>query len=104
MPSKRGGQSVAGIGRCGRRKDLRDVRGGSQNQSSEPIASETASLQRRAPIDLVTVVDVSASASNAKIQMMKRAMRLIVSSLRDTDRLSIVAFSSTSKRLLPLQE
>ncbi|PQQ11665.1 uncharacterized protein Pyn_03619 [Prunus yedoensis var. nudiflora] len=72
-------------------------------KAPQPIASETASLQRRAPIDLVTVVDVSASASNAKIQMMKRAMRLIVSSLRDTDRLSIVAFSSTSKRLLPLR-
>ncbi|PQQ08198.1 uncharacterized protein Pyn_00103 [Prunus yedoensis var. nudiflora] len=72
-------------------------------KAPQPIATETASLQRRAPIDLVTVVDVSASASNAKIQMMKRAMRLIVSSLRDTDRLSIVAFSSTSKRLLPLR-
>ncbi|XP_048426581.1 probable E3 ubiquitin-protein ligase EDA40 [Pyrus x bretschneideri] len=65
--------------------------------------SKTASLERRAPIDLVTVVDVSVSASNAKIQMMKRAMRLVVSSLRDTDRLSIVAYSSTSKRLLPLR-
>ncbi|XP_050125223.1 probable E3 ubiquitin-protein ligase EDA40 [Malus sylvestris] len=65
--------------------------------------SKTASLERRAPIDLVTVVDVSVSASNVKIQMMKRAMRLVVSSLRDTDRLSIVAYSSTSKRLLPLR-
>ncbi|KAB2617609.1 hypothetical protein D8674_013478 [Pyrus ussuriensis x Pyrus communis] len=65
--------------------------------------SKTASLELRAPIDLVTVVDVSASVSNAKIQMMKRAMRLVVSSLRDTDRLSIVAYSSTSKRLLPLR-
>ncbi|XP_062005579.1 E3 ubiquitin-protein ligase WAVH1-like [Rosa rugosa] len=58
---------------------------------------------RRAPIDLVTVVDVSANTSRARIQATKRALRLIISSLSDADRLSIVAFSSTSKRLLPLR-
>ncbi|RXH75520.1 hypothetical protein DVH24_030241 [Malus domestica] len=52
--------------------------------------SKTASLELRAPIDLVTVVDVNVSTSNARIQMMKRTMRL-------------VAYSSTSKRLLPLR-
>ncbi|KAI3669712.1 hypothetical protein L6452_41066 [Arctium lappa] len=59
--------------------------------------------QGRAPIDLVTVVDVSGKMSNEKLQMMKRAMRLIISSLSSSDRLSIVAFSSYSKRLLPLR-
>uniref|UniRef100_A0A2N9IDA6 RING-type domain-containing protein n=1 Tax=Fagus sylvatica TaxID=28930 RepID=A0A2N9IDA6_FAGSY len=57
---------------------------------------------RRAPIDLVTVLDVSANMSGPKLQMMKRAMRLVISSLCATDRLSIVAFSASSKRLLPL--
>ncbi|KAM0971023.1 hypothetical protein ACFX15_018420 [Malus domestica] len=52
--------------------------------------SKTASLELRAPIDLVTVVDMNVSASNARIQIMKRTMRL-------------VAYSSTSKRLLPLR-
>ncbi|KAL5556661.1 hypothetical protein UlMin_038897 [Ulmus minor] len=59
---------------------------------------------RRAPIDLVTVVNVSSSMSGAKLQMVKRALRLVISSLGSTDRLSIVAFSSTSKRLLPLRK
>lgn len=59
--------------------------------------------QGRAPIDLVTVVDVSGKMSSEKLQMMKRAMRLIISSLSSSDRLSIVAFSSYSKRLLPLR-
>ncbi|KAI3500252.1 hypothetical protein L1887_36070 [Cichorium endivia] len=59
--------------------------------------------QGRAPIDLVTVVDVSRKMSTEKIQMMKRTMRLIISSLSSSDRLSIVAFSSYSKRLLPLR-
>ncbi|KAK2656683.1 hypothetical protein Ddye_009735 [Dipteronia dyeriana] len=58
---------------------------------------------RRAPVDLVAVVDVSLSMSGVKLQMMKRAMRLVVSSLDSSDRLSIVAFSTMSKRLLPLR-
>ncbi|KAA8538226.1 hypothetical protein F0562_027951 [Nyssa sinensis] len=58
---------------------------------------------RRAPIDLVTVLDVSGSMSGAKVQMLKRAMRLVISSLGSADRLSIVAFSASPKRLLPLR-
>lgn len=59
--------------------------------------------QRRAPIDLVTVVDVSGKITSEKLHMIKKAMRSIVSSLSSSDRLSIVAFSSYSKRLLPLR-
>ncbi|XP_052189644.1 E3 ubiquitin-protein ligase WAV3 [Diospyros lotus] len=58
---------------------------------------------RRAPIDLVTVLDVSGSMSGTKMQMLKRAMRLVISSLGSADRLSIVAFSACPKRLLPLR-
>ncbi|KAL8231178.1 hypothetical protein R6Q57_000956 [Mikania cordata] len=59
--------------------------------------------QNRAPVDLVAVVDVSGKMSNEKLQIMKRTMRMIISSLSSSDRLSIVAFSSYSKRLLPLK-
>ncbi|KAG2308067.1 hypothetical protein Bca4012_082888 [Brassica carinata] len=55
-------------------------------------------VPRRSPVDLVTVIDVS-----GRIESLKRTMRLLISSLRETDRLSIVAFSSSSKRLLPLR-
>ncbi|XP_075510555.1 E3 ubiquitin-protein ligase WAV3-like [Primulina tabacum] len=58
---------------------------------------------RRAPIDLVTVVNVGRSMNLEKIHLMKKAMRTVVSSLTAADRFSIVAFSSTSKRLLPLR-
>ncbi|THU44918.1 hypothetical protein C4D60_Mb02t12440 [Musa balbisiana] len=49
-----------------------------------------------APIDLMT---------REKLRMLKRAMRLMVSSLGLGDRLSIVAFSAATgaKRLLPLR-
>lgn len=58
---------------------------------------------RRPPIDLVTVLDVSEMMRGVNSQMMKRVMRRLISSLNSTDRLSIVAFSATSKRLLPLR-
>ncbi|KAL0450095.1 UNVERIFIED_CONTAM: putative E3 ubiquitin-protein ligase EDA40 [Sesamum latifolium] len=58
---------------------------------------------RRAPIDLVTVLNVSRNVTSDKLQLMKRVMRTVVSSLSAADRLSIVAFSTTSKRLLPLR-
>ncbi|KAL8125082.1 E3 ubiquitin-protein ligase WAV3-like [Apium graveolens] len=66
-----------------------------------PQASDKA--VRRVPIDLVTVLDVGASMTAEKMLMTKRAMRSVVSSLSSADRLSIVAFSGTSKRLLPLR-
>ncbi|TKY70000.1 sll0103 protein [Spatholobus suberectus] len=58
---------------------------------------------RRAPIDLVAVLDVGAAMSGHKLRLMKNSMRQLISSLRPTDRLSIVAFSAGSKRLLPLR-
>ena len=58
---------------------------------------------RRAPIDLVTVLDLSASMAGSKLQMLKRAMRLVIASLGPSDRLAIVAFSATPRRLLPLR-
>ncbi|KAJ4873513.1 Zinc finger (C3HC4-type RING finger) family protein [Raphanus sativus] len=57
------------------------------------------SSRRRPPVDLVTVLDVGGS----KIETVRRAMRLVISSLRENDRLSMVSFSSSSKRLSPLR-
>ncbi|KAG4212154.1 hypothetical protein ERO13_A02G146600v2 [Gossypium hirsutum] len=67
---------------------------------SAPIATHRG--LKRAAIDLVTVLDISGSAM--RLQMVKRAMRLIISLLDEKDRLSIVIFSSSSKRLLPLKK
>ncbi|GAA0174526.1 ion channel [Lithospermum erythrorhizon] len=54
----------------------------------------------RAPIDVVTVLDVSGKMNGTKLMMMKKAMRIVLSSLSPNDRLSIVAFSTTSKRMM----
>lgn len=57
----------------------------------------------RAPIDLVMLLDVGGTEASSKLQMIKRSMRRVISSLGSTDRLSIVAFSLGSKRLFPLR-
>ncbi|KZV30931.1 hypothetical protein F511_24611 [Dorcoceras hygrometricum] len=69
---------------------------------SMKIKAPAASV-RSTPIDLVTVLNVGRSVTGEKLHLMKRTMRLVVSSLSAADRLSIVAFSTTSKRLLPLR-
>ncbi|KAH1124942.1 hypothetical protein AAZX31_06G087300 [Glycine max] len=68
-----------------------------------PPSRSSAAPSQRAPIDLVTVLDVGGNMTGGKLHMLKRAMRLVISSLGTADRLSIVAFSATSKRLLPLR-
>lgn len=68
-----------------------------------PPAAHAPEAAKRAPIDLVTVLDVSGSMTGAKLEMLKRAMRLVIASLSSADRLSILAFSAAPKRLLPLR-
>ncbi|XP_057729299.1 E3 ubiquitin-protein ligase WAV3 [Arachis stenosperma] len=68
-----------------------------------PLTPVRNMSQQRAPIDLVTVLDVGGTMTGAKLLMLKRAMRLVISSLGPADRLSIVAFSASPKRLLPLR-
>jgi len=57
----------------------------------------------RAPIDLVTVLDISGSMSGMKLALVKRAMAFVISNLSPADRLSVVVFSSTAKRVFPLK-
>nr|BAO57491.1 zinc finger ring-type protein [Oryza sativa Japonica Group] len=63
-----------------------------------------SSPSTRAPIDLVTVLDVSQGMMGDKLHMLKRGMRLVIASLGPADRLAIVAFSGAAKRLLPLRQ
>lgn len=56
----------------------------------------------RAPVDLVTVLDVSGSMQGAKLSLLKQAMKFVIQNLGPADRLSIVSFSSTARRLIRL--
>jgi hypothetical protein len=57
-----------------------------------------------APLDLVTVLDVSGSMAGTKLGLLKRAMRFLIQNLRPTDRLSVIAFSTSAWRLFPLRK
>lgn len=70
----------------------------SRNQASLTQISQTP----RAPVDLVTVLDVSGSMSGTKLALLKRAMGFVIQNLGSNDRLSVIAFSSTARRLFPL--
>ncbi|XP_026448819.1 E3 ubiquitin-protein ligase WAV3-like [Papaver somniferum] len=56
----------------------------------------------RAPIDLVTVLDISGSMTGTKIQLLKRAMGFVIENLGPSDRLSVISFSYNAHRLFPL--
>ncbi|CAL0314140.1 unnamed protein product [Lupinus luteus] len=68
-----------------------------------PTVQTAVKAAPRAPIDLVTVLDVRGGMNGVKLRLMKHTMRMVISSLGSADRLSIVAFSIGSKRLLPLR-
>ncbi|KAK1409935.1 hypothetical protein QVD17_36466 [Tagetes erecta] len=60
-------------------------------------------LNTRAPLDLVTVLDISGSMTGTKIALLKQAMGFVVQNLGPLDRLSVIAFSSSARRLFPLR-
>ncbi|GKB68575.1 von Willebrand factor [Tanacetum coccineum] len=61
------------------------------------------SLNARTPIDLVTVLDISGSMSGSKISLLKQAMGFVVQNLGPLDRLSVISFSSSARRVFPLR-
>lgn len=71
----------------------------SRNRANLPQISQTS----RAPVDLVTVLDVSGSMAGTKLALLKRAMGFVIQNLGPNDRLAVIAFSSTARRLFPLR-
>ncbi|XP_023639542.1 uncharacterized protein LOC111830925 [Capsella rubella] len=68
-----------------------------------PSKSSSNSSSSRAPVDLVTVLDVSGSMAGTKLALLKRAMGFVIQNLGPFDRLSVVSFSSTARRNFPLR-
>lgn len=71
-------------------------------QSMVKADSGPSSNRLRAPVDMVAVLDVSGSMAGTKLGLLKRAISFVIGSLSPADRLSVVVFSSTSRRLFPL--
>ena len=65
-----------------------------------PVTQE--SMNSRTPIDLVTLLDISGSMGGSKIALLKQAMGFVVQNLSLLDRLSVISFSSSARRVFPL--
>lgn len=74
-----------------------------QDSHTNLTESPPVSQNTRAPVDLVTVLDVSGSMAGTKLALLKRAMGFVIENLGPSDRLSVIAFSSTARRLFPLR-
>ncbi|KAA0035200.1 hypothetical protein IC582_028320 [Cucumis melo] len=69
----------------------------------ENQSSFLPSQSSRAPVDIVTVLDVSGSMAGTKLALLKRAMGFVIQNLGPSDRLSVISFSSAARRLFPLR-
>lgn len=67
------------------------------------IRAPALSQRDRAPVDLVTVLDISGSMAGPKLSLLKQAVYFVIQNLGPSDRLSIVVFSSTALRIFPLR-
>eukprot|EP00897_Mesotaenium_endlicherianum_P010326 jgi/Mesen1/9321/ME000061S08767 len=56
----------------------------------------------RVPVDLVAVLDVSVSMAGEKLRLVQSTMRLVIDTLGDRDRLSLVVFSGAAQRVTRL--
>lgn len=61
-----------------------------------------AAEAQRAPLDLVTVLDVSGSMVGNKLALLKQAMGFVIDNLGPGDRLCVISFSSGASRLMRL--
>eukprot|EP00331_Platyophrya_macrostoma_P015459 CAMPEP_0176474580 /NCGR_PEP_ID=MMETSP0127-20121128/43086_1 /TAXON_ID=938130 /ORGANISM="Platyophrya macrostoma, Strain WH" /LENGTH=588 /DNA_ID=CAMNT_0017869993 /DNA_START=57 /DNA_END=1823 /DNA_ORIENTATION=- len=78
----------------------------SASSTVEPLLCtlKTKSLanKTRMPLDLICVLDVSGSMVGEKIELLKQTLNYLLVTLEETDRLSIVEFSTNARRLTPL--
>ncbi|KAL5998648.1 hypothetical protein ACLOJK_009591 [Asimina triloba] len=74
-----------------------------QNLGNRCINQSVVHQTSRAPVDLVTVLDTSGSMAGTKLALLKRAMGFVIQNLGPSDRLSVIAFSSTARRLFHLR-
>lgn len=75
---------------------------GLKNNTSQSTLTQVTQTPR-APVDLVTVLDISGSMAGTKLALLKRAMGFVIQNLGPSDRLAVIAFSSTARRLFPLR-
>ncbi|XP_044393380.1 E3 ubiquitin-protein ligase WAV3 [Triticum aestivum] len=77
-------------------------RGTSRDKFAVLVHAKAPADVARAPLDLVTVLDVSGSMNGEKLALLKQAMGFVIDQLGPADRLSVVFFSDRAGRLTRL--
>jgi Mg-chelatase subunit ChlD len=57
----------------------------------------------RTNVDLICVLDVSGSMGGEKINLLKETMKFLLETLTPSDRLCIITFNNSAKRICPLK-
>jgi hypothetical protein len=78
------------------------ARSASRDRFAVLVHAKAPSDVARAPLDLVTVLDVSSSMKGQKLELLKQAMCFVIDQLGPTDRLSVVTFADDASRLTRL--
>lgn len=60
-------------------------------------------IESRIPIDLLCVIDCSGSMEGEKITLVQNALNILLEHLKDKDRLALITFNSSSKKLADLE-
>ncbi|KAK3157725.1 hypothetical protein QOZ80_2AG0127090 [Eleusine coracana subsp. coracana] len=70
--------------------------------ATAPAGTAAAADAQRAPLDLVTVLDVSGSMTGTKLRLLMEAMGFVIDNLGPADRLCVVSFSDEATRKIRL--
>lgn len=78
-------------------------------KSTEFCATITAQAipdddSKRAPVDIVVALDISASMRGSKLELCKTTLSLLLRELRSSDRFGLVVFGSEAKVIIPPQQ
>jgi len=79
----------------------RDVFGIVTLKAAVPVPKDPA-VEKRQPLDIICVLDVSGSMQGDKIRLVQEAVRFVIKESEPSDRLSIVAFNHEPTRVLRL--
>jgi uncharacterized protein YegL len=66
------------------------------------FAPESKNLKIRCNVDLICVIDISRSMSGAKIDLVKKSLKVLVGIMEETDRICIILFSNSAKNYFNL--
>ena len=63
---------------------------------------ESKNLKIRSKVDLICVIDISGSMAGAKIDLVKKSLKILVNLMEKTDRICIILFNNSAQNFFNL--